>query len=289
MPTTAHAVYLPEDLAIADSPSDEKASASLNDTVIERAPRSVPVFGIQRKIHVKIAQERSDWEQAFELVASNYRARGYESSDARSLRFTRFHALPDTVTFVAKDEGRVIATLSLVLDNTLLGLPMESIYQEEIAALRSQGRQICEVTSLADCNLSLREFMPVFVALMNLLTQYFLKAQANAMLITINPRHRSFYRKVMGFVPFGPWRAYPSVQNHPAEALLLDPDLIKLNAPAMYQKMIVEKVPASVLVAYPMPSHLINSFASRSSLTNSNEVLAMLEEIKTRKCIRRWR
>ncbi|MFL5245597.1 MAG: N-acyl amino acid synthase FeeM domain-containing protein [Gemmataceae bacterium] len=288
MPATAHAVYLPEDLAIADSGSNSN-SAALNDTVVERVLHSVPVVGIGRNVQAKIAQQRGDLEQAFALVASNYRARGYEPSQSHNLRFTPFHALPDTAVFVAKQDRQVVATLSLVVDNSLIGLPMECIYADEIARLRAEGRRLVEVTSLADCDLSLREFLPVFITLMQLLTQYSIQKGANTLVISINPRHRTFYKKVMGFVPFGAWRAYPAVQNHPAEGYFLDVALLKSNAPAMYEKVVGQALPPHVLTAYPMPHHLIDSFASRSSLTNSKEVLEMLQQIKTSSCIRRWR
>src|SRR5207249_986101 len=163
-----------------------------------------------------------DWDQAFRLVAATYQARGYDPPDAGPVRFTPYHALPDTVTFVAKHGNAVVATLSLVQDNTLLGLPMQSIYASEIEALRQAGRRLVEVTSLADAGLDLREFVPVFMTLMRLLSQYGISQGADTWVISINPKHRSFYRKVMGFVPLGPWRAYPLVQNHPAEAYLLD-------------------------------------------------------------------
>ena len=49
-----------------------------------------------------------------------------------------------SVVVVAKEAERVIATLTLVMDNTLLGLPMEQVYGPEVAALRTQGRRLIE-------------------------------------------------------------------------------------------------------------------------------------------------
>src|SRR4051794_21355902 len=71
-------------------------------TLLARPERRVVVPGVGREVEVKVASERSEWEEAYLLVAQNYRNRGYEPSDARGLRFTAFHALPDTTTFVAK-------------------------------------------------------------------------------------------------------------------------------------------------------------------------------------------
>src|SRR5207253_10166327 len=123
--------------------------------------RGVKVPGPKRAIYVKIASERHEWEQAFQLVSKSYRARGYEPTSASSVRFTRHHALPDTMVFIAKHESRVLFTLSLVPDNTLLGLPMESIYEDEIQDLRNAGRRLGEVTSMADADVHPREFLQI--------------------------------------------------------------------------------------------------------------------------------
>src|SRR5579864_7543332 len=214
--------------------------------------QEISVPDVPRETKVKIANEPKEWEEAFCLVAASYRARGYEHSSSKNLRFTPYHALPGSVTFVAKQQEKVIATLSLIPDNTLLGLPLESLYGSEIDGLRAAGRRIVEVTSLADQGLGLREFTPIFIALMRLMSQHGIRENADTWVITINPRHRLFYTKVMGFVSLGPQRLYPSVQNHPAEAYMLDVPLLKTNAPQMYEKLFGEQLPDDALTAHPM-------------------------------------
>jgi hypothetical protein len=235
-----------------------------------------------------MASERREWEDAFHLVAQNYRSRGYEPADAKGLRFTSFHALPDTVTFVASCERQIVATLSLVMDNVLLGLPMETIYGAELLALRRQGRRVVEVTNLADRELGIREFVPVFVSLMRLMAQYAVHEGADALVISVNPRHSNFYRKVLGFVPLGECRAYPIVQNHPAEGFLLDVPLLRCNSPQMYEQIFGEALPAPALAAPRMPVPLVRYFAGRSSQTNGREVNAILTFVENYGSPRRW-
>src|SRR5262249_15939786 len=131
--------------------------------------------------------------------------------------------------------------------------------------LRRAGRRLVEVTSLADQGLNLREFIPIFIALMRLMSQYVLSQNADTWVITINPRHRVFYRRVMGFVPFGPQRAYPSVQNHPAEAYMLDLKLARANAPQMHQNLVGQPLPTEALLAQPMPTEMVRDFTNGSS------------------------
>jgi hypothetical protein len=253
-----------------------------------QSPLAVAVPGLTRNVEVKMASERGEWEEAFRVVAQSYRARGYEASACHDFRFTPYHALPDTVTFVAKEAGQVVATLSLVADNWLLGLPLEEIYRAEVAGLRRAGRRLVEVTSLADRGLNLRDFSPIFVALMRLMAQYGLSQNADTWVITINPRHREFYRRVMGFVPFGPQRVYPSVGNHPAEAYLLDLGLAKANAPQMYQQLVGQPLPAEALTAPRMPVEVVRDLVKGSAHPDERLVDRIHAPDRCRGRLRRW-
>src|SRR4051794_25143846 len=66
--------------------------------------RGIMVPGVGREIRVKIASGHDELDQAFRLLATNYRARGFESPSPKPFRFTPYHALPGTTTFVAKHE-----------------------------------------------------------------------------------------------------------------------------------------------------------------------------------------
>jgi hypothetical protein len=235
---------------------------------------SVPELG--RPIRVKIATERDEFEQAFLLVADRYKARGYDASDAGPYRFTPYHALPGTVTFVAKEGDRVVATLSLVPDNDALGLPMESIYGDEVAALRRQGRSLAEVTSLAEEGLTPREFLQVFSALIRLVCQYHVWNGGDSWVITVNPRHSSFYRRVLGFVPIGPCRTYSAVGDHPAEAFLLDVDIMRESVPKKHGEIFGEGLPWSVLTPKSRPADHAVYFGSRSTQVDRETVLEVL-------------
>jgi hypothetical protein len=237
------------------------------------------VPGLAREIRVKIATERGEFEQAYELLAANYRARGYEAPGDKPYRFTPYHALPGTVTLVALNQERVVATLTLVPDTKILGLPMESIYGPEVAQLRSAGLHPAEAISLADTSLSIREFVQVFKSLIKLAMQYHAANGGDSWIITINPRHSSFYQKVLGFVPMGSKRSYPTVQNHPAEAYLLTSKIMADNAPQMYQEVFGEDLPPAVLnVAHWSEEHL-RYFAARSSQLDENTLEELLASI----------
>jgi hypothetical protein len=181
--------------------------------------------------------------------------------------------LPDTATFVARDGDRVVATFSLVPDTRLLGLPMESIYAPEIDALRREGRGLGEVVSLADRDLTPREFLPVFMALIRLMLQYHVRHGGDTWALAVNPRHGGFYRKVLGAIPMGERRSYPSVSGHPAEAYWFDRATLQANAPAKFEQFFAEDLPDAVLATPERRPGHARYFAGRSDL-NGHPIVA---------------
>ena len=238
---------------------------ALRNAILGSEPQGIPVANVAREIVVKVATDPAEFEEAYRLVAANYQASGYEPPGAKPIRFTPYHALPDTTTYVAKHEGRVLATFSLVPDNHLLGLPMESIYPEEIAALRQGGARLAEVTSFAATDMSLREFSCVFNALIRLMKQHHVRHGGDTWVITVNPKHRTFYTKVLGYVPLGPCRPHPKVQGAPAEAYVLDVEGMRARAPEKYQEMFGEPLPDAALPVPRLPANWVRHFATQSS------------------------
>lgn len=280
-----NSVECQEPLAFVPLPPRHKSTAI---PPIFRSPQPIPVHGLSRSITVKIASTASEWRQAFQLAASSYQTRGYETRGTNCLRFTPYHALPDTRTFVALHGDRVVATLTVVMDNTLLGLPMEESYPDEIAALRRQGRRLAETTTLADAGLSIREFIQVFLSLIKVAMHYHRRHGGDTPVIAVNPRHRAFYTKTLGFACLGPVRSYSAVQDHPAEAFWLDYDRMKVNAPKIYEGIFGTNLPRTTLLAPKIPRPLVRRFSRLSSLCNLEEIEKILALRKQGDSMRRW-
>lgn len=225
-------------------------------------------------VRVELASTAADWEAALRLVADKYRERGYSGNDAE-LRFTPYHALPGTVVLVAKKQGQVAATFSLVADNNQLGLPLESTYPAEVKQLRARGRRIFETICLADRGLGVRDFVPTFMALIRLAWQYGLSQGAETNVITVNPRHAYFYSNVLGYQPLGPRRAYEQVQGHPAQAYYLDPARMKAYSPQVHQMIFGTPLPPAALRQPALPRHLVRQFAARTSPANRQAIEAL--------------
>jgi hypothetical protein len=273
------------------SPQDQRslAGSRRRDVPRDNEPVAIPVPNIARAISVKVASRPAEFEDAYRLVATNYQASGYEPLGSKPIRFTPYHALPDTITFVAKDEDQVLATFSLVPDNHLLGLPLEEIFPEEIAALRQGGARVAEVTSFAATDMSLREFSQVFLALIRLMKQHHVRHGGDTWVITVNPKHRTFYTKALGYVPLGPCRPHPKVQGAPAEAYVLDVDGMRARAPEKFQEMFGERLPGSALVVPRLAANWVRYFATQSSQTDDDTLEMILRYVERVGSPRRWK
>jgi len=231
-------------------------------------PHALPVRCKDRVLWVKIASERAEFEQAFQLLSEKYRARGYEPPSPKPFRFTPYHVLNQTQTLVAKYGERVVATFSLVPDNDSLGLPMENLYSEEIKALRRTGYRLAEVTSLADRDLASSDFLRVFRVLIKLAIQVHVHRGGDSWVIAIHPRHATFYRKILGFRKLGPRRDYSAVRGHPAEAYLLDVAGMRANTPNLYEELLGEPLSDDVLRTPRRSPEHVSYFGANSTVAN---------------------
>ena len=149
-----------------------------------------------------------------ELVRRMYDWRGYLTEPV-STQLTRDH-----LTLAAWRDGELAATLTLARDNGS-NLMAEALYPAEIASLRSKDRVICEYSRLAiDPVTSSTQLMEQFFRMAyDLAKSHFLAKDA---IVEINPRHRRFYEREIGFTQLGPLRVCPRVD---APALLLYRDM----------------------------------------------------------------
>src|SRR5690606_6679647 len=76
---------------------------------------------------ISVASSIEDLSAAFALLHDQYVKSGYMEKANSGKRFTFYHALPSTTVFVAKKNGKVVGTCSVVLNNHY-GLPAEKIF-----------------------------------------------------------------------------------------------------------------------------------------------------------------
>jgi hypothetical protein len=167
----------------------------------------------------KIAETREEREGAFNLVYEAYTKGGLMDPNPYQMRVSPYHLQPTTDMFIAMHRDKVIYTLTLISDD-FVGLPMQSIYEDELNERRQAGIYLAEVSCLA----SRTEYFPgnrmldVFVQLLGLACQYSQLNNIDRLVIAIHPRHFRFYRRLLGITQIGGLKEYASVRNHPALA-----------------------------------------------------------------------
>lgn len=143
------------------------------------------------------------------LINRMYAWRGYAST----------HQItddPNRITLTATDKGIVVGTLTIGIDSPI-GLMADQIFSEELDCHRSRGARLCEVTKLA-FDPSVRSK----ISLANLFHLAVIYARdihgCTDAIIEVNPRHRRFYERMLGFQLQSELRVNPRV-NAPAYLL----------------------------------------------------------------------
>lgn len=140
------------------------------------------------------------------LINKMYAWRGYAGTHQASDD-------PNRIVLTATDKGDVVGTLSLGID-TDIGLMADEIFREELDGLRQHGAKLSEFTKLA-FDPSVRSK----AALANLFHLAVIYARdvhgCTDIVIEVNPRHRGFYKKMLGFEQVGELKTSPRV-NAPA-------------------------------------------------------------------------
>jgi hypothetical protein len=204
-------------------------------------------------INYRIASTREEREAAFRLVYASYLRGGLGDINRYQMRVTPYHLLPTTETFIAEYQGTVIFTMSLVTDGAL-GLPMESLYGDEIADLRRQGLKVGEISCLADRRASMSRFFPVFLRTSRVMTQYAHRQGLDAVLATVRPKHARFYRRCFDFKVLGGQKEFPTVRNVTGMALWAEFARLRREQSASYLAMIDDPFDDELLAPQPISS-----------------------------------
>nr|MBV0880110.1 GNAT family N-acetyltransferase [Noviherbaspirillum sp. L7-7A] len=131
---------------------------------------------------------------------------------------------PHRVTMTISEEDKVIGTITLGIDSPS-GLLADEIFKDEVDAYRARGRKVCELTKLA--------FDPTtrsktaLASLFHIIFIYLRRVQkCTDIFIEVNPRHRRFYERMLGFKKHGPKKMNPRV-NAPAYLLCVETDYVE--------------------------------------------------------------
>lgn len=184
-------------------PSSNPSHAAETDCLLQRNGYSIHLINsLKQRI------------KASTLIKRMYASRGYQTENA-----SVFSTSSNQYTFEARQSQQLIGTLTLTIDtrNKLLA---DTLYQPELDQFRRQGRRLCEVSKLAfNPETSSKE---IFASMFHMAYIFACRIHnADDSFIEINPRHATFYKRMLGFHQIGELRTCPRV-NAPAVLLHLD-------------------------------------------------------------------
>jgi len=171
-----------------------------------------------KTVRIERATTIEDFCGAFKLTHDSFVEENYIQPNSSGMRIRTYDVMPDSATFVAKAEGKIIGVTGAVIDSDDLGLPTDGPFQEEIEPLRKAGRKICEGTNWVITPEYRRSC--VLTELTRCCLAHAMAVGCDDLLATVSPGHAPYYN-LLGFETFSPERSYSEKINDPVVLLRL--------------------------------------------------------------------
>ncbi len=181
-----------------------------------------------KNIEYRVVRSKKEIEDVYHIVYKEYLKQGYINPNDAQLHFSTHNILPETTTFVALADDKVITTATIIPDSPL-GLPMDELYKKEIDSIRN--KKICEISMLANSSelfqkeaslmLNAKKMFLVFYLFKHMLDYVKEYLFLDYICITINPKHEKTYESLF-FKDLGGLKSYDKVNGAPAIAKVLN-------------------------------------------------------------------
>jgi hypothetical protein len=169
----------------------------------------------------EIVTNESEREKALAMARALYTKAGYGPTD-EGRAIWEYVSLPESITLKASVDGQMYATVSIIPDNPK-GMPMDSIYRDELNQMRVEGKRLAEVTQLAVehelySQLTGRSAFFASTPILGHVLGYAITKNIDYLCISVIPSHSIFYR-LLGFKVLGETKQYARF-NTPAVGLI---------------------------------------------------------------------
>jgi hypothetical protein len=176
------------------------------------------------QIRFEIASNAQDLKQALSLVQRNFEREGYATRDSAGIRLTPYHILPETVVIVAKLDGQIVATISII-PRTAFGVPIDRCVS--LDSVRGIKGRVVEISSLA-VDPSIRGVQgEVLFNLMKYMYHCNIDVlKANTEVIGVNPKMSPLYEAILLFkrIPGTQTLSYDFANGAPVIPMYFDLD-----------------------------------------------------------------
>lgn len=150
-------------------------------------------------------------QEAWSLVYQSYLRDDLIDPNPYEIHTTEQAAGPRTAVVLACLGPLLVGTLSVYTEENQ-GLPLDSVYRDEIDALRRTG-SVMEIGMFADRREHMNRSADGLFELMRFAFYFSLHLQIDNAIIGVHPRHAPFYMRLLGFQRLGAVRSYPTVKD----------------------------------------------------------------------------
>jgi hypothetical protein len=170
---------------------------------------------------IREAKSPQDMETVWRLTHDMYVAQGYAQVQPNGLlvHYPHLDAIPQTIIWIAEDEnGRALGTLSYT-DDGPAGLHVDDDFKDVTDAVREECRRSVKrlgaswrIVTQPEC----RNGLDVVMGLITRYVEYIKLREIDVTLYTFNPKHGSFYKRMLDFEIIAEPRIGHAVQAAPA-------------------------------------------------------------------------
>jgi hypothetical protein len=172
------------------------------------------------KIDYKIADTKELLMQSYQLVYQRYLEVGFCKANKTKMYFGFHELLTDTRTFVAVFDGKVIATLSVIIDN-VASLPSDHLFSNELNKFRDQSRKIAEISRFAvRCDFKKKSVFILQYLFQLIYHTYVISSNVTDCVILVEPKHCKIYKK-FNFVEASDVKLDEDAENVESKLMLL--------------------------------------------------------------------
>ncbi len=170
---------------------------------------------------IKVANTLEEREAVFKLGYQIYLEKGFIDENPQEWLVRNYDASSETVILNVQDKSKnIVGSVTLVFDGDC-NLPAEKMYREEIKTLQDNGRKLVEISRLV-IKPDNRNSKEILLLLFNYLAIYCYHVKNYTCLtVQVNPRHKTFYKSLLGFEEIGGEKSSPHLKNAPAVLIYL--------------------------------------------------------------------
>lgn len=179
-------------------------------------------------VEYRVARSKEEIEDVYRIVYTEYVKQGYINPNDIEMHYSLHNLLPQTTTFIALSEGKVITTATVIPDSPL-GIPMDELYKKEVDSFRD--KKLCEISMLANSAtlfngevsmmMNAKKMFLVFYLFKHMLDYVREHLLLDYICIAINPKHKATYESLF-FKDLGELKNYDKVNGAPAIAKILN-------------------------------------------------------------------